>query len=143
MKLKNLVMIAFAIFTVTLNTACPADIAKDMAEQDKLLKEYNDKVEEANNLMRDLRVTHGVNINRSGAFSASTMDWSAKSAGEKTTISQKLTHFLELDGRLIELSSHKNIKDHTTNIDVSDLKDRQETAKAYLDSLNKAQNKAS
>lgn len=133
---RRIFVIVFAIFTVTLNTACPRDIANSVAEQQQLEKEYNEKVEKLNIVDHELSKL-GVNI----GVSEKLVTWSTKSDTDRKVIREKLTQYLVIMGRVIELSNHKAVKEKVKEFQRVLHRDYQISARAYLDSLNQEEGK--
>lgn len=139
MKLRYLWMIVFCFGTVTLNTACPQDIVKQVVEQDKLRKEYDDKKLEKTDVDIKLWGTHLLFIN--GLHSASDYNFKAKSQPQRDTIRGLLLKYLELNNRLIELSNHKLVKEKVSDSERNRLLQDDLSAKSFLAELNAAEGK--
>lgn len=137
MTLKRIWLLAFAICTVTLNTACPRDIANAVAEQVDLQKEYDEKSDKASAVDRDL-MSHDVYVS---STSPRTVNWSTKSPADRELIRAKLMEYLELMGRVIEISNHKLMKEKVTESMRRLNSQRQQTAGEYLSTLNRFDNR--
>lgn len=139
MKLRYLWMVAFCFGTVTLNTACPQDIAKQVMEQENLRKEYDDKKLEKIDI--DTKLFSGQLLFINGLHSSSDYDFKSKSQTQRDTIRGLLQKYLEINGRLIELSNHKLVKEYVSDSERNRLLQDQISAKSFMTDLNAAEGK--
>lgn len=133
--LKNILLVIFAFMTVTLNTACPRDIANSIVEEDKLTKEYDNKANESNDMAVDFLVTYGL----STADKPTAKDWESMPSDKRKVLKGKLSRYLEIVGRLIELAKHKNVKPRVKAGEEAKLQNSQKIVAIYLQAVEKCE----
>lgn len=133
--LKNILLVIFALLTVTLNTACPRDIANSLVEEEKLTKEYDNKADEATRMNTDFAITY----NLSTAGVPSPVDWESMPPDKRKVLKGKIAHYLEVVGRLLELAKHKNVKPRVKEGEEAKLQAAQKIVATYLQGLEKCE----